>query len=188
VSILETAQKLIHGARQKSYGHPLDDFSRTAGMLTYLLRDLLRPGVELKPEHVGAIMVVVKLSREMNSHGLDNLVDGAGYFGTMELVHQERQRRAAKLRPEPGDQDGAGEKVDPGRIAGGTAKEPEGPASVCCRELDGKEGQGESRRGRDYKAAVLGGYLDGTARPLGLGIHPPHADCGCYSCWRYRER
>jgi hypothetical protein len=38
-------------------------------------------------------MVGVKLAREAYSPKRDNLVDGAGYFGTVQMVMDERQRR-----------------------------------------------------------------------------------------------
>lgn len=96
-SALLTAHGLIHGDRQHAYGHPLDDFAKTAAMWTARLRGrgLLAPGVELQPEDVAWMMVDVKWSRECNGHGDDNLIDAAGYIGTLDLIHQERQRRAA---------------------------------------------------------------------------------------------
>lgn len=94
-TILEEAQRLVHGERQRSYGHPIDDFTRTAGLISALLGHILiRP---LRPEEVGLIMICVKLSREINGHKRDNLVDAAGYAETVLMCHQEREARDRAL-------------------------------------------------------------------------------------------
>ncbi len=38
-------------------------------------------------------MVGVKISREVNTHKRDNLVDAAGYLRTLEMLIDERARR-----------------------------------------------------------------------------------------------
>ena len=38
-------------------------------------------------------MVGLKISREVNRPKRDNVVDGAGYFETLEMVKQERIKR-----------------------------------------------------------------------------------------------
>ena len=43
-SILTEAQGLVHGDRNSDYGHPLDDFSRTAAIWTALLGGKLKDG------------------------------------------------------------------------------------------------------------------------------------------------
>ena len=92
-SILNEAHELVHRDRGDDYGHPLDDFSRTAKMITGVLSDLLRPGVEIPAERVAMIMICVKLSREVNKPKRDNRVDIAGYTETLEMVYDERKRR-----------------------------------------------------------------------------------------------
>ena len=90
-SILLEANRLVHGDRGTDYGHPLDDFGRTAGAVSSLLaRKLKEP---LTAEDVAVIMICVKLSREMNVAKRDNRVDGAGYFETLNMVVEERARR-----------------------------------------------------------------------------------------------
>jgi hypothetical protein len=84
-SILKEADRLINGDRREAYGHPLDDYSRTAAMFSAWLGEevLRRP---LTAEETEMFMVIVKLSR-------DNLVDAAGYLGCIELTERERERR-----------------------------------------------------------------------------------------------
>lgn len=84
-TVLEEAQRLVFGPRQKAYGHPFDDFGRTGRMWGAIL------GIpDVPPEKVGLCMVALKVSRECNGHARDNVVDGAGYWGTVDLIHQRR--------------------------------------------------------------------------------------------------
>jgi hypothetical protein len=86
---LEEAQRLVYGARGHDYGHPLDDFTRTATMWSVLL------GVPVTAELVAMCMVCVKLSREINRPRRDNRVDIAGYADCLDQVVTERARREA---------------------------------------------------------------------------------------------
>ena len=92
-SILTEAQGLVHGDRNADYGHPLDDFSRTAAIWTVLLGGKLKDGARIEPEDVGLCMVGVKLSRQINQPKRDNLTDAAGYCETVRMVIDERARR-----------------------------------------------------------------------------------------------
>lgn len=87
MNILKEADGLIHGERGKDYGHPLDDFSKTARMWEAIFR------VPVTAEMVALAMVCVKISRYMNAPKRDSLVDGAGYFGTIEMIEEERNVR-----------------------------------------------------------------------------------------------
>jgi hypothetical protein len=86
-SILLEADNIVNGDRQAAYGHPLDDFSKTAKIWEVILN------APVTAEQVGLCMCGVKISRELNTHSRDNLVDLAGYAGTIEKVVDERARR-----------------------------------------------------------------------------------------------
>lgn len=86
VSVLEEALLLTTGPRQKAYGSPGQDFTRTAGMLTSLLGLQSRP---ITAEEVGLIMICVKMSRQMHQRKRDNLVDIAGYVNCVDMLIQE---------------------------------------------------------------------------------------------------
>jgi hypothetical protein len=88
VNVLEEANKLVHGERNADYGHPLDDFTKTAKMWSAIL------GVDVTAEQVGLCMCAVKISRQMNRPKVDNLVDLAGYAETVQMVIEERERRS----------------------------------------------------------------------------------------------
>lgn len=87
MNVLEEASKLVHGDRGEDYGHPIDDFTRTAAMWSAIL------GTEVSAEQVGLCMCAVKISRQCNAPKVDNLVDLAGYAETVNMVIEERQRR-----------------------------------------------------------------------------------------------
>lgn len=87
-SVLLEAEQLVHGPRQAAYGHPKDDFSRTAALASILLAKKLN--MALTPEDVALFMVCVKLSREVNKHKRDNLVDLCGYVETLAMLREGR--------------------------------------------------------------------------------------------------
>lgn len=98
-TILEEAQRLVHGDRGAAYGHPIEDYTRTGRVWGAILDGWLRqqPGFENIPPvpdidpRIGCLMMVgVKLSREVNKPKRDNRVDGSGYFECSDMV-AERQ-------------------------------------------------------------------------------------------------
>jgi hypothetical protein len=93
-TILQEADRIVSHDRGNDYGHPLDDFSKTALMWSAIF------GIDVQPEQVPLAMIAVKISRELNKPKRDNLVDVAGYAKTLDMVHEERARRAdAELLP-----------------------------------------------------------------------------------------
>jgi len=72
----EDANKLVE-ERGKKYGHPLENFTRIAGMWREIL------SVDITPEQVALCMIAVKISRECNVHSPDNMRDIAGYAQTL---------------------------------------------------------------------------------------------------------
>jgi hypothetical protein len=84
-SVLQEAQRLIHGARQQAYGHPFDDFSKTAKRWETIFN------VPVTPEMVALAMIDVKMSRLLNTpNHRDSQVDIGGYIGTYEMVCERR--------------------------------------------------------------------------------------------------
>lgn len=89
------ADQLVNGARQANYGHPLDNFTGTAGIWNGIVHKKLKE--PLTAEDVALCMVGVKLSRETHVPKRDNLVDAHGYLMTYQMVKDERIRRAEEV-------------------------------------------------------------------------------------------
>lgn len=80
-TILEQAARLVDGDRGAAYGHPAEDFERTAGMWRALF------GWETDARRVALAMICVKLSRLIQSPDhRDSVTDTAGYARTYEAV------------------------------------------------------------------------------------------------------
>ena len=88
-TILEEAQRIIHGARNEDYGHPLDNHGLTAALWGAYL------GRTVTPEDVCFLNILQKVSRvAFGRLTRDTLVDVAGYSANVEMIHVERGRRA----------------------------------------------------------------------------------------------
>lgn len=93
-SILIRAERLINGERRAAYGHPLDDYTRTAAIVSAAFAHKLKE--PLTAEDMLMVMVFVKCSRQINKFGTDNLADLAGYAGCIEAAKDERERRSTE--------------------------------------------------------------------------------------------
>lgn len=86
-TIAETALRLVGGDRQEQYGHPIEDFARTAGVINALY------GTEFEARDIPTLMIAVKLSRIIQSpEKRDSLVDLVGYALTREMVAEREGR------------------------------------------------------------------------------------------------
>ncbi|MCX5683389.1 MAG: DUF4406 domain-containing protein [Planctomycetota bacterium] len=85
-SVLDTARRITAGSRQADYGHPADDFAKTAAMWTGIFAGRLREGAAVTAMDVPLCMIAVKLARQVHRHKRDNLVDIAGYARTASMV------------------------------------------------------------------------------------------------------
>jgi hypothetical protein len=86
-TVTQEADRLVSGDRGSSYGHPLDDFCKTAVLWGVILKK------RITAEEVAKCMSQVKVSRELNKHKRDNLVDECGYVKCLDMVIEERARR-----------------------------------------------------------------------------------------------
>jgi hypothetical protein len=89
-TILAEAESLVYGDRQGDYGHPREDFTRTALLWTGVLLHKLAEGEHITPEDIALCMVQVKVSREVNKPKRDNRVDGAGYLLCLDRLETGR--------------------------------------------------------------------------------------------------
>lgn len=82
-TILDEAKSVVYGDRQADYGKVSDNFNKIAKMWSAILDK------DVSAEQVGLCMVAVKIARQCNKPKRDNLVDGAGYFATIEKMQNE---------------------------------------------------------------------------------------------------
>jgi hypothetical protein len=97
------AEELVNGDRNKSYGHPMEDFARSSAMMSgagyrwsaFPLKEWERP---LQPEDIPVLMNIIKVSRLLNNkqnYHRDSVVDICGYMLTLEKCHERREEDSA---------------------------------------------------------------------------------------------
>ena len=59
--------------REKRYGMPADHFAKVAMLWGEAF------GWSVQPQHVPLALALLKIAREVNAHGDDNMIDLAGY-------------------------------------------------------------------------------------------------------------
>lgn len=79
--LLNEARELVTGDRNNQYGEPLQDFQRTADMMSIM--GFRFNGNAIEPHHTALILAIVKMSRiTWNPNKRDSWVDLAGYAAT----------------------------------------------------------------------------------------------------------
>jgi hypothetical protein len=92
--ILSEVHSLVFGGdRNQAYGHPLDDYGKTSAFWSIVLKDKLKDGEVVTEEDAILMMCCLKISREMNVHKRDNMMDLAGYAQCLQRVVVEKERR-----------------------------------------------------------------------------------------------
>lgn len=98
MNALEEANDIIHGERNKAYGHPLDNHSTTAAMWSsYLER---KYGMEeiLDARDVCMMNILQKVSRDANMEKRDNVVDIIGYGGNIDMIDEKLKERSTQVK------------------------------------------------------------------------------------------
>lgn len=84
MNILEEANKITSGERQRSYDIPERNMPYIASIASAILRK------NITAKDICVIMLAVKFSREMHAHKRDNFVDLAGYIWCWSKVENEK--------------------------------------------------------------------------------------------------
>ena len=72
--VLQTAETLVMGDRNKDYSDPKDNFLQTASLWSDYL------GIQIKPHDVAVLMILAKVARlSVSPFKLDSWIDIAGY-------------------------------------------------------------------------------------------------------------
>jgi len=79
VGVLQEAEKLITGDRNKTYGEPTENFQNIAALWNTQLGHKLVEGQAFTATDVALLMAQVKLARMITQPKRDNFVDLAGY-------------------------------------------------------------------------------------------------------------
>lgn len=83
-SILQEAQRLIHGLRNKNYGHPRENFKDIADLFSGYL------GQPINDIDVANLMILMKIARVKGTgYHRDSFTDIAGYAGCVERIYEE---------------------------------------------------------------------------------------------------
>ncbi len=88
-SILDEAHNAVHVDRRKDYDHPAIFFERYANHLNALLAEKLKEPITA--EEANMSLILFKIVREHGKHKRDNNVDGAGYFETLQMIHDYKE-------------------------------------------------------------------------------------------------
>lgn len=78
--VLDGAKSAINGSRNHNYGPYTTEAEKVAAGWSHIL------GFEVPVRKVPLCMIWLKLIRESNRHGLDNLVDTAGYAALTQQI------------------------------------------------------------------------------------------------------
>ena len=89
--LLQRANELIGGDRQRDYGNKLQNFSQIAMLWQGTLATKLQASAQITAEDVALCMMQVKIARLAKSPDhQDSILDIAGYAGCYEAVQLER--------------------------------------------------------------------------------------------------
>lgn len=86
MNILEEADQVTSGDRNKFYGHPFHNHGLTAKFWDAYMKELSRRGKDLTARDVCWLNILQKCSRDMNMQKEDNEVDTAGYARNMQMI------------------------------------------------------------------------------------------------------
>jgi hypothetical protein len=81
-NVLEEANTLIYGERQKEYGSARKSFTKIAKGWQQIF------DCDVSPKQVALAMIWLKMCREMNQEKRDNIVDIAGYAGCIDKINK----------------------------------------------------------------------------------------------------
>lgn len=89
-NILQEAEAIIYGDREKTYGKPSKNLACIATFWSAYLENRFGPALDLAASDVAVMMTLLKVARLANSPGhRDSLTDGAAYLALVERCLSE---------------------------------------------------------------------------------------------------
>lgn len=89
MNILQEADQLTAGDRQRDYDSPLPNHKRIAALWNAYLSIRREPTGLVSPEDVAYMMILLKIARDVFTPKRDNLVDIGGYARCLEQMREE---------------------------------------------------------------------------------------------------
>jgi len=89
-SILNEADRLVHGDRNEAYAHPAVDYECTAAFWRAAIKRRYGIDVPLTPDFCCLMMALMKLSREAGKPKEDTRVDICGYIECEDMCLKEK--------------------------------------------------------------------------------------------------
>lgn len=96
-TVLEEADAVTRGDRNKDYGSPLGNHSNVAAYWRLWVERKYGIVVPFDAEDVCWMNILQKVSREGNARKRDNLVDVAGYVRNVEMVQDEAHENSVAV-------------------------------------------------------------------------------------------
>lgn len=87
-SVVAEANKIIYGDREKTYGHPAKNLEAIATMWSTYLSSKFNQPIKLDAHDVCMMMPLMKIAREANLRGRDNVVDIIGYSALTDRIKE----------------------------------------------------------------------------------------------------
>jgi len=91
VNVLQEADQLTAGDRQRDYDHPLPNHTRIAALWNAYLGIRREPSGPVSAEDVATMMILLKVARDVFTPKYDNLVDICGYARCLERMREGRE-------------------------------------------------------------------------------------------------
>ena len=89
-TVCEEAESLVGTIRRQEYGPAHVNFAKIRDFWNVILRDHMKPEMELTMEEVSMMMVCLKIARWCEDHDKrDNIVDAIGYLRLIEILRDE---------------------------------------------------------------------------------------------------
>jgi hypothetical protein len=86
MNVLQEADAITMGDRQRDYDHPLPNHQRIARLWNGYLDSRKDRESDLTPEDVATMMILLKIARQVYTPRRDNLVDICGYARCLERM------------------------------------------------------------------------------------------------------
>ena len=97
LNVLQEADLLTAGDRQRDYDHPFANHQRIAALWNTYLECRKDPLAKLTPEDVATMMILLKIARQVFTPKRDNLTDICGYARCMERIQDYRDALVENL-------------------------------------------------------------------------------------------